>query len=150
MADIIADSQTARTIDILLKSGSPSDVALASVLISQTKLVDTVTSLQAEVKEIKGSLWDLDHLNRLVDERHDRACAECPTKRIVEQLQKERQDAGSRPKQHWVIALANNSAFQFFIIVVLLIGAFIYLTTGRDGVEAAKDAMTHVATGGLK
>ncbi len=53
-------------------------------------------------------------------------------------------------KPHWVVQLMSNSGFQFFILILLLIGAFCYLTTGKGGVEAAKDTVTTVISGGAK
>lgn len=58
--------------------------------------------------------------------------------------------APPQSKAHWVVQLMSNQGFQFFILLLFLIGAFCYLTTGKGGVEAAKDTVKTVVTGGAK
>ena len=106
-----------------------------------------------ELVDIRNNLWKPDDLRRLIDERHDQKCATCPAKKIVdESLQaaastKREQPQGAIP---WLINLMGNNSFQFFILLLFLIAAFVYLTTGKGGVDAARETLSTVVSGGAK
>lgn len=53
-------------------------------------------------------------------------------------------------KPHWILQLMSNQGFQFFVLLMFLISAFVYLCTGKGGVDAGKDAVTSVLSGGTK
>lgn len=53
-------------------------------------------------------------------------------------------------KQHWILQLVSNQGFQFFVLLLFLISSFVYLCTGKGGVDAAKETVSTVLTGGAK
>lgn len=53
-------------------------------------------------------------------------------------------------KPYWVMQLVSNSSFQFFVLLLFLVSAFVYLCTGTGGVEAAKSTVSTFLPGGAK
>ena len=161
-ADIIAESQTDSVL-AALDRGDADDKVRDQV---SAALLRAMSKLSTELVDIKANLWKLDDLRRLIDERHDWKCRDCPAKRMAEErlhLQQvqasqaaqaaqqpgaKSQHAQSQNVVQWILYLAGNSSFQFFVLLLFLIGAFIYLTTGKSGVDAAKDTVTTVIRGG--
>ena len=156
--DIIAESQTESVLSILDR-GDADDKVRDQV---SAALLRALTRVSQELTDIKTSLWQPDDLRRVIDERHDQRCKECPAKRMAEErLRLQRVSAQeSANQQHssnqpqgviqWILHLAENSGFQFFILLLLLISSFVYLTTGKGGVEAAKGTVNTVLHGGVE
>lgn len=161
--DIIANSQT-ESVLAALDRGDADDKIRDQV---SAALLRALTSVIKELGEIKSNLWQPEALKRLIDERHDRRCQDCPAKKWADdqraaqllqakQAQQAAQAANPAGKAQpegsfqWVLHLMGNSSFQFFVLLIFLIGAFVYLTTGRGGVDAAKDSVRTVISGGAK
>jgi hypothetical protein len=160
--DIIANSQT-ESVLAALDRGDADDKIRDQV---SAALLRALTSVVKELGEIKSNLWQPEALNRLIDDRHDRRCRDCPAKkwaddqRAAQLLQAQQAQAAQVAKPagkaqpegglQWFLHLVENSGFQFFVLLLLLIGAFIYLTTGKGGVDAAKDSVRTVISGGTK
>ena len=84
--DPIADNQTELMINKLLNrnEGDPLlNQAVAVLLLSVTKMI-------SEVATIKRDLWKPDELGKEIDQHHSSACLECPTRKIVEYWEQQR------------------------------------------------------------
>ena len=151
--DIIAESQTESVLSILDR-GDADDKVRDQV---SAALLRALTRVSQELNDIKTSLWQPDDLQRVIDDRHDKRCRECPAKKMAEeQLRIQRagaahvNDENPQGVLQWILHLAGNSGFQFFILMILLISSFVYLTTGKGGVEAAKGTVNTVLHGGVE
>jgi hypothetical protein len=162
--DIIAESQT-ESVLAMLERGDADDKVRDQV---SAALLRALTKVSRELTDIKDSLWTPDALRHAINEQHVQQCANCPAKRMAEerlQLQQAQaaqavqmvtQSPAAQPSRtpqgvvQWILYLAGNSSFQFFILLLFLIGAFIYLTTGKGGVDAAKGTVNTVIHGGAQ
>lgn len=85
---------------------------------------------------MKRDLWKPNDLENLIDKRHISACKECPTRKMVELWEAERQhDIRERAKNgqqgFWSLLFSKEG---ILIIVILLFALLsIYMTAGRDG-----------------
>lgn len=158
MADIIAESQTEAVLSALDR-GDADDKIRDQV---SAALLRAMTRMSQELIDIKANLWKPADLKNLIDERHEKRCRDCPAKKMAEerlQLQRQAQGQQKEPQGQqkepqgvlqWVLYLAGNSGFQFFILLLLLISAFIYLTTGKGGVDATRETVNTVMHGGVQ
>jgi len=154
MADIIAESQTEAVLSALDR-GDADDKIRDQV---SAALLRAMTKMSQELVDIKTSLWQPADLKNLIDERHEKKCRDCPAKKMAEERLRLQQQAQEQPKEakepksavQWILQLAGNSGFQFFILLLLLISAFIYLTTGKGGVDATRETVNTVIHGGAK
>jgi hypothetical protein len=171
--DIIANSQTESVLAALDRGGADDKIRDRV----SAALLRALTSVIKELGEIKSNLWQPEELRKFIDERHDRRCQDCPAKKwadtqsTVQLLQAQQaaqaaqtakpaaqaakpaaQAQPAKPEGgfQWVVYLMGNSSFQFFVLLLFLIGAFVYLTTGRGGVDAATDSVRTVIRGGVK
>ena len=161
--DIIANSQT-ESVLAALDRGDADDKIRDRV---SAALLRALTSVIKELGEIKSNLWQPEALNRLIDDRHDRRCRDCPAKKwaddqraaqllqaqqAAQAAQADKPAGKAQPESgfQWVLHLMGNSSFQFFVLLLFLIGAFVYLTAGKGGVDAAKDSVRTVISGGTK
>ena len=149
--DIIAESQTESVLSALDR-GDADDKIRDQV---SAALLRAMTRMSQELIDIKENLWRPADLKNLIDERHEKRCRDCPAKKMAEerlQLQRQAQDRQKEPQGvlQWVLYLAGNSGFQFFILLLLLISAFIYLTTGKGGVDATRETVNTVMHGGTQ
>lgn len=139
MADIMADSQT-ETVLAQLDRGEADDKTRdrvsAAILRSQTKLV-------AQIGEIRENLWTLDRLEQLVDRRHQNLCAQCVLRKPAEQ-------APAQQKRSFADALLSSESLRYFILILILVWAVIYVKTGPEGAKAVKDAALSTAAGGAR
>lgn len=152
MADIIAESQTEAVLSALDR-GDADDKIRDQV---SAALLRAMTRMSQELIDIKTSLWQPADLKNLIDERHEKKCRDCPAKKMAEErlrLQQQAQQGQNQAPQgilQWIVHLAGNSGFQFFILLLLLISAFIYLTTGKGGADAARETVSTVISGGSR
>lgn len=126
MSDIMADNQTEAVLTLLDRGEADDktrDKVSAALLRSQTKM-------SAQLDEIQQNLWTLDKLEGLVDKRHVEMCAKCELKL-------------KQKRAHWLDALLSNESLRYFLLILILVWAVIYVKTGTDGVEAVKDGVTH-------
>ena len=142
MADILADNQT-ESVLTLLDRGEADEATRNRV---SAALLRAQTRMMNQLDDIRTNLWSRSDLEVLVDERHRRHCECCPAKKYLE----DRGKPAETPKQHWLIALLSSESFRLFILAAILVWAVIYLSSGRDGVDAVKSGMQHLSTGGLK
>lgn len=140
MADIMADNQTEAVLSILDRGEADDrtrDKVSAALLRSQTKM-----SQQLDV--IQRDLWTIEKLEKLVDDRHRSLCDRCELRSATAPRDK------AAEKRPWFEAVLASESFRYFILVLLLVWAVIYMRTGMEGVEAVKSGVVHTVTGGTK
>lgn len=138
MSDIMSENQTESVLALLDRGEADDktrDRVSAALLRSQTRLLE-------ELSEVKDHLWKPRDLEDLVDRRHAELCASCPTKAIVERMRAETSRAPA--KKTWVEALLTSDSLRYFILILILVWAVVYLKAGPEGVAAVKDAATSV------
>lgn len=145
MADVMADNQTDPILS-LLDRGEADDGTRDRV---SAALLRAVAKIQDQQVEMKGMIAELrqvqngwcSQVKALVASEHDRKCADCPAKRWwISQHEKP-------PPKSWLAALLSSETFRYFLLVVALVYAIIYATTGRGGVTAAGDGVSTMIRG---
>jgi hypothetical protein len=134
MADIMADNQTEAVLSMLDRGEADDktrDKVSAALLRSQTKVLD-------ELGKIHDNLWSLDRLEALVDKRHEILCSKC----VLRTSQKKE---GS-----WLTLLLSSESIRYFVLILVLVWAVIYIKTGAEGVDAIRGAARATMTGGVK
>lgn len=156
--DVIADNQTEATI-AKLRRGEATDAIRDEV---SAALLSSMQTIIAELGEMKKSLWSAQTLKDLVDERHNILCAACPAKQFaslqaVLAAQKKQEGAGGKAedaggkaqeKPSWLQLLLSSESIRYFILILVLVWAVIYIKTGPEGVDAVKGGVAHTVTGG--
>lgn len=140
MDDPISENQTEITIAKLTNREDGDALlnqAVAAILLSLMKLSAELTTMKAEMSNMKASMWKPNDLENLIDRRHLAACKECPTRKMVELWEAERQhDAHEHMRKKtepgfWSLLLSKEG---LLIIVILLFALMcIYMTAGREG-----------------
>ena len=130
MSDIIAENQTEAVLSVLDRGEADNatrDKVSAALLRTQMKLLE-------DFAELKGHLWKPRDLEDLIDRRHREACAVCPA----------RGTARGQKKSSLLEAMCSSESVRYFLLILILIWAVIYLKAGPGGVEAVMDAATSV------
>lgn len=146
--DIIADNQTAAAI-ARLRRGEADDALRDEV---QAATLSTMQEMLVEISEIKKNIWSIDTIKGIIDERQSSHCLTCPTKRWVDgEIARVKAGTVSKPTgQGFLSRVLESESIRYFIIVVILVWAIIYIRTGVDGLNAIKSGVTHTMTGGVK
>ncbi len=134
MADIMADNQTEAVLSLLDRGEADDktrDKVSAALLRSQTKVLD-------ELSKIQDNLWSLDRLEALVDKRHELLCSKCVLR------------TPQRKEGSWLTLLLSSESIRYFVLILVLVWAVIYIKTGAEGVNAIRGAATSTVTGGAK
>lgn len=134
MADIMADNQTEAVLSMLDRGEADDktrDKVSAALLRSQTKVLD-------ELGKIHDNLWSLDRLEALVDKRHELLCSKCVLR------------TSQRKEGSWLTLLLSSESIRYFVLILVLVWAVIYIKTGAEGVNAIRGAATSTVTGGAK
>jgi hypothetical protein len=134
MADIMADNQTEAVLSMLDRGEADDktrDKVSAALLRSQTKVLD-------ELGKIQDNLWSLDRLEALVDKRHEILCSKCVLR------------TSQRKEGSWLTLLLSSESLRYFVLILVLVWAVIYIKTGAEGVNAIRGAATSTVTGGAK
>lgn len=134
MADIMADNQTEAVLSLLDRGEADDktrDKVSAALLRSQTKVLD-------ELSKIQDNLWSLDGLEALVDKRHELLCSKCVLR------------TPQRKEGSWLTLLLSSESVRYFVLILVLVWAVIYIKTGAEGVNAIRGAATSTVTGGAK
>lgn len=129
MSDIIAENQTEAVLSVLDRGEADNatrDKVSAALLRTQMRLI-------ADFAELKGSLWKPRDLEEMIDRRHREACASCPARSM------QRRQKGSLLEM-----LCSSESVRYFLLILILIWAVIYMKAGPDGVDAIRDAATSV------
>lgn len=146
--DIIAENQTAAAIS-KLRRGEADDALRDEV---QAATLSTMQKMLEELADLKSSMWSKQDLKNLIDEEQSRHCDHCPTKRWVEgEMARLKQKADAeKTKGNWFVEVIRSESLRYFLLIALLVFALIYIKGGVECVEAAKEGVTHMATGGIK
>lgn len=145
--DIIAENQTAAAIS-KLRRGEADDALRDEV---QAATLSTMQRMLEELADLKSSMWTKQDLKVLIDEEQSRHCDHCPTKRWVDgEIAKLKSSQTKSDKSNWFVELIRSESFRYFLLVALLVFALIYIKGGVECVEAAREGVTHMTTGGLK
>lgn len=129
MSDIIAENQTEAVLSVLDRGEADNatrDKVSAALLRTQMRLI-------ADFAELKGSLWKPRDLEEMIDRRHREACASCSARSM------QRRQKGSLLEM-----LCSSESVRYFLLILILIWAVIYMKAGPDGVDAIRDAATSV------
>lgn len=136
MSDIIAENQTEAVLSVLDRGEADNairDKVSAALLRSQTKVLD-------ELGKIQDNLWTLNRLESFVDKRHEALCYKCPHR------------TGSPAKKGggWFPLLLSSESLWYFVLILVLVWAVIYIKTGAEGVDAIRGAAASTVTGGAR
>ena len=136
MSDIIAENQTEAVLSALDRGEADNatrDKVSAALLRSQTKVLD-------ELGKIQDNLWTLNRLESFVDKRHEALCSRCPHR------------TGSPAKKDggWFPLLLSSESLRYFVLMLVLVWAVIYIKTGAEGVDAIRGSAASTVTGGAR
>lgn len=145
--DIMAESQTEAVLAELDRGATDDrtrDHVLAALLRSQTRMLD-------ELSDIKKGLWDLDKLKGLIDERHRAICANCSLRHTVNATSPQSDgQAGGNRKKSWPELILTSESTRYFVLMVILVWAIVYVKSGADGVAKVRDSIVPTISGGAK
>lgn len=136
MSDIIAENQTEAVLSALDRGEADNatrDKVSAALLRSQTKVLD-------ELGKIQDNLWTLSRLESFVDERHETLCSKCP----------HRTESSAKKEGGWFPLLLSSESLRYFVLILVLVWAVIYIKTGAEGVNAIRGAAASTVTGGAR
>lgn len=131
MSDIISESQTEAVLSVLDRGEADNatrDKVSAALLRTQMKLLE-------DFADLKGHLWKPRDIEEIIDRRHREACASCPANLAASRPQK---------KSSLMELLCSSESIRYFILIVILIWAVVYMKAGPDGVAAVRDAATSI------
>lgn len=134
MSDIIAENQTEAVLSALDRGEADNatrDKVSAALLRSQTKVL-------SELGKIQDNLWTLDRLEALVDKRHAILCSKCTIR------------AAQKKEGSWLALLLSSESLRYFVLILVLVWAVIYIKTGAEGVAAIRGAAASTVTGGAR
>lgn len=142
--DIMADSQTEATLAALDRGeidDKMRDRVLAALLRSQTRMLQ-------ELVEIKKNLWDMDKLESLIDKRHQALCTGCVLRQQAASTLKpavsvNKPDEEPAGKKSWLELILTSESTRYFVLMVILVWAIVYVKSGVDGVASVRDSVTH-------
>ena len=136
MSDIIAENQTEAVLSVLDRGEADNatrDKVSAALLRSQTKVLD-------ELGKIQDNLWTLNRLESFVDKRHEALCSKCP----------QRTGPSAKKEGGWLPLLLSSESLRYFVLILVLVWAVIYIKTGAEGVAAIRGAAASTVTGGAR
>ena len=149
--DIIADNQTEATI-AKMRRGEATDAIRDEV---SAALLTSMQTIIAELADMKKSLWSAQTLKELVDERHNILCTTCPARQMAnlqaalkQSKEEEKKEEPAKKEPSWFAALLSSESIRYFVLILILVWAVIYIKTGAEGVAAVKGGVTHTVTGG--
>ena len=136
MSDIIAENQTEAVLSVLDRGEADNatrDKVSAALLRSQTKVLD-------ELGKIHDNLWTLNRLESFIDKRHEAMCSKCP----------HRTGSSAKKEGGWFSLLLSSESLRYFVLILVLVWAVIYIKTGAEGVNAIRGAAASTVTGGAR
>lgn len=137
--DIMADSQTEATLAALDRGevdDKMRDRVLAALLRSQTRMLE-------ELVKIKENLWDMDKLESLIDKRHQVLCTNCVLRQQALAPKTATPDDEPVKKKSWLELILTSESTRYFVLMVILVWAIVYVKSGADGVASVRDSVTH-------
>lgn len=144
--DIMAESQTEAVLAELdrgVTDDRTRDHVLAALLRSQTRMLN-------ELADIKKGLWDLDKLKSLIDERHRAICTNCTIRQPVTTPPSQPDGASGNRKKSWPELILTSESTRYFVLMVILVWAIVYVKSGAEGVANVRDSLVPTMHGGVK
>lgn len=144
--DIMAESQTEAVLAELdrgVTDDRTRDHVLAALLRSQTRMLN-------ELADIKKGLWDLDKLKSLIDERHRAICTNCTIRRPAVATPSQPDGASGIRKKSWPELILTSEPTRYFVLMVILVWAIVYVKSGAEGVANVRDSLVPTMHGGVK
>lgn len=144
-----------------MKRIADADHAISDALLEcQAHTADRIKRIESRVEKIDTTLdavntqmTEIATSRALLTEKYDATVeaigevkSELSNWKAVFAYKKNEQERGANG---WLSQLMSNSGFQFFVLLVFLIGAFVYLCTGKGGTAAGREALTTVIKGGM-
>ena len=136
MSDIIAENQTEAVLSVLDRGEADNatrDKVSAALLRSQTKVLD-------ELGKIQENLWTLNRLESFIDKRHEALCSKCPHRPV----------SSAKKEGGWFPLLLSSEPLRYFVLILVLVWAVIYIKSGAEGVDAIRGAAASTVTGGAR
>jgi len=161
MGDIMADNATEAVLSVLDR-GEADNATRDKVSAALLRQVGKMSEAQEEMKRsqdelklmitaLQQNMMSSDNVKHLAAEVHDKRCAECPAKKWADKFaEKPATHDADKSKQHWFSSLLSSESFRYFILMLVLVWAVVYIKGGSAAVESVKSGLTHTATGGLK
>lgn len=147
MIDIMPDNRTEDALTTLDKGEADDklrDRVLVAMLRSQNQMLK-------ELQEIKTNLWGIDRLEQTIDKRHQTLCANCPTKQLVLSLHPPSgASSQASTKKTWVELVLTSESLRYFLLMIILVWAIVYVKSGPEGVDSVHEGIVHTMTGGVK
>ena len=141
--DIMADSQT-ETVLAALDRGEADDKLRDQV---SAALLRSLTKIVAQLSEIKTNLWDMDKLESLIDKRHQVLCSNCVLRQQAltprPAVNVGKPDGEPAGKRSWLELILTSESTRYFVLMVILVWAIVYVKSGADGVASIRDSVTH-------
>lgn len=141
--DIMAESQT-ETVLAALDRGEADDKLRDQV---SAALLRSLTKIAGQLSEVKANLRDMDKIESLIDKRHQVLCSNCVLRQQAT-APKPAAPAEEPRKRSWIELVLTSESTRYFILMLILVWAVIYMKTGPDGTAAVRDAAKSTLTGG--
>jgi hypothetical protein len=148
MPDVISENATDAVLSALDRGDADDrtrDRVSAALLRAVTKVIEQQDEMKVMIEELRMAQVRPEQVKELAAAEHEHRCFECPARQWVD-----RQMRAERKKDGWLSALVSSETLRYFVLVVLLVWAVVYLKTGQSGVDAVKGGVTHTLTGGLR
>lgn len=147
--DIMAESQT-ETVLAALDRGEADDKLRDQV---SAALLRSLTKIAGQLSEVKANLRDMDKIEGLIDKRHQVLCSNCVLRQQATAPKPAAPAAPAAPaeeprKRSWIELVLTSESTRYFILMLILVWAVIYMKTGPDGTAAVRDAAKSTLTGG--
>lgn len=96
----------------------------------------------ARMDEMDRKLWTAGELERMIDQRHNSACATCPAKKMA--------DESARPKQQMTLPqLILNPAFVVSVIALVAVFMMLRMLGGQVAYKDVTGTAGQIMTGGM-
>lgn len=95
----------------------------------------------ARMDEMDRKLWSVDELERVIDQRHNNACANCSAKKFIEEQRK--------PKQATLLQLLLNPAFVVSVIALVAVFMMLRMLGGQVAYKDVTGTAGQIMTGGM-
>lgn len=142
--DIMAESQT-ETVLAALDRGEADDKLRDQV---SAALLRALTKIGGQLADIKTNLWDMDKLETVIDKRHQVLCSSCV---LRQQALAPKPAASEEPrKKSWLELILTSESTRYFVLMVILVWAIVYVKSGPEGVSSVRDSVTRTVQGGAR
>lgn len=142
--DIMAESQT-ETVLAALDRGEADDKLRDQV---SAALLRALTRISDRLEELKTNLWDMDKLETAIDKRHQVLCSNCVLRQQM--LAKPVIPDDHAKKKSWLELILTSESTRYFVLMVILVWAIVYVKSGPEGVANVRQGLTHTVSGNAR